>query len=791
MRACWDPISGTTIATYPSYVKACIERSRYITESYKQTDGKPEIIRRAKAFENFLRKMMIYVDPWQLIVGNETSAQYKIPIYVEFSCKWIYDRLDNVYKNLFENDEEREELRKILEYWMPRTIEARVWRVLPDDVKDYVRFSDNNFMEVIFTMGKGRCFLDWDYLFKLGLKGVIARAEEKLKKLKENLKEDPRKHIEKINFYEAGIIACKALIEWALRYAELAEKLAQQEDNEQRREELIKIAEVCRWVPENPPRTFHEALQFFHFVHLAERLELMSHSAGYRFDQIMYPYYKQDVEKGILTKDKALELIECLWFKIQDIGELSVPSVAGVQVGAIGWQNLMLGGVKRDGSDATNDLSYLMIDATYETRTLEPAIVLRYHDNIPKDLVYKAIDLIATGHGMPSLFNDNVIIPYLQEVEGLSLEEARDYIIPSCVRWGLAGKPMHMIVPNIGFFCMLKCLEFALNEGKDMYTGKQLGYPTPDPCTFKSIEDVKEAFLKNIKLVADKLEKIWNIATAIYTEYAPRPFGSILLEDCLEKGKEAMKNMYKERITMLVAGCTNVADSLAVIKKLVFDDKVITMDESLKALRNNWEGYEWLRQKAINDVPKFGNDDPYVDELMRWVHEETNKIFRQHKGIYGGAYTLESSIAAGYYAAALKTWATPDGRKAGEPVADATVSPMAGRDKKGPTAVLKSVSNLNPLRTGWNHLLNQRFLPQYVTGEYKEVFANYLKTWSKLPIWHIQFNVVSNEVLRDAQKNPEKYQNLVVRVAGYSARFIDLPKEVQEDIIRRVEQTFA
>ncbi|MHA1832728.1 MAG: pyruvate formate lyase family protein [Candidatus Baldrarchaeia archaeon] len=737
------------------------------------------------------REKLIFSVTLLCYVGNETSAQYKIPIYVEFSCKWIYDRLDNVYKNLFENDEEREELRKILEYWMPRTIEARVWRVLPDDVKDYVRFSDNNFMEVIFTMGKGRCYLDWDYLFKLGLKGVIARAEEKLKKLKENLKEDPRTHIEKINFYEAGIIACKALIEWARRYAELAEKLAQQVDNEQRREELIKIAEVCRWVPENPPRTFYEALQFFHFIHLAERLELMSHSAGYRFDQIMYPYYKQDVEKGILTKDKALELMECLWFKIEDIGELSVPSVAGVQVGAIGWQNLVLGGVKRDGSDATNDLSYLMIDATYETRTLEPAIVLRYHDNIPKDLIYKALDLIATGHGMPSLFNDNVIIPYLQEVEGLSLEEARDYIIPSCVRWGLAGKPMHMIVPNIGFFCMLKCLEFALNEGKDMYTGKQLGYPTPDPCTFKSIEDVKEAFLKNIKLVADKLEKIWNIATAIYTEYAPRPFGSILLEDCLEKGKEAMKNMYKERITMLVAGCTNVADSLAVIKKLVFDDKVITMDELLKALRNNWEGYEWLRQKAINDVPKFGNDDPYVDELMRWVHEETNKIFRQHKGIYGGAYTLESSIAAGYYAAALKTWATPDGRKAGEPVADATVSPMAGRDKNGPTAVLKSVSNLNPLRTTWNHLLNQRFLPQYLTGEYKEVFANYLKTWSKLPIWHIQFNVVSNEVLRDAQKNPEKYQNLVVRVAGYSARFIDLPKEVQDDIIRRTEQAFA
>jgi len=791
----FDKELGQTIATYRPGVKIGVERARLLTEAYKKYDGEPEILRKAKAFAYILDNMTVYIDPHQLIVGNEEKDSYSIPLYVELDGTWVERYLNTELKEML-SDDEKEELLEIIDYWKGRCLRDKVIANLPDDVKDYVEFHAEKQGWISLWgigSGKGRCVPDFGKLFKTGLKGIIQKAEEKLLELKKAypVGTSPSEYIENRNFFESVVISLSAVCRWAKRYAELAIKMAKEEKNERRKKELEKIAEICAQVPENPPRSFHEALQFIYFIHIAQRIETNSHGAGYRLDQILYPFYKKDVEEGRLTKEEAQELLECFYIKLCECGELTRPSLAGGSAGVLTWQTIVLGGIESNGSDATNELSYIMLDAMMDCRVIEPDLAIRYHDGIPEDLIDKALDVTSTGHTTIKFFNDKIIIPYLMNIHGISPEDARNYLIYACVRWGIPGKIMHVHVPNIGYWAALKSLELALYQGIDKFSGKILGYPTPDPTTFRSFEEVLEAYLKQTEFIAQKTHIIWGIATVIYDEFVPRPFSSGLFEDCIEKGKPLPKNLYMERITLLAGGLTNVANSLAVIKKLVFDDKIITMSELVHALRKNWEGYEWLRQKAINDVPKFGNDDPYVDELMKWVHIKTNEVFRKFKGVHGGEIFLDSSLASGYYGISLGTGATPDGRKDRDPFADASVSPAAGTDKKGPTAVINSVGRLNPIETGWNHLLNQRFLPQLLQGENREIFKQYLKTWSDLPIWHIQFNVVSNEILRDAQKNPEKYQDLVVRVAGYSAYFVELPKEVQDDIIKRTEQAFV
>ena len=790
-RVQFDETLGTTVAKYREGTRICVERARLITEAYKESEGEPEILKKAKAIKKIVEGMTIYIKLGELIVGNISSTPESLPTYPEISHRWLSRSIMREYRDML-SEKEKAELLEIHKYWAGKSIDDRVREILPDDLKQYLGFHSYA-LATTHNLSLAWVVPNYEELFKVGLGGLLNECEKRLAELEKSWKpEEAREYIKKKNFYRAVKIALEAAISWIKRYADLAKELAKKEEMSITwKKQLERIASVCEWISTNPPRTFHEALQLYHFVYLLlYAVETRGQGDGIRFDIVMYPFYKKDIEEGRLTRDEAKELLKFLWVKKDELGHLNLPTLVGQSAGENLYQTLNLGGIDAEGNPVCNEVSHLMLEATMDMRTIQPTFAFRYNSRTPQELIDKAIDCVKTGVGFPAFFNDDVMIPYLLR-RGIPLEDARNYTVPVCIIWSIPGKSIRPHVIHGGVFVAIKCLDLALNQGIDKFSGKRVGYPTPDPTTFKSIEDVMDAFLKQVEYIAEKAVRIRNVLDAVYEEYGPRPLASAFLDGCMEKGKEAAKNIYHDWVFFLVAGIVNVINSLAVIKKLVFEDKVVSMEELLKALRNNWEGYEWLRQKAINDVPKFGNDDPYVDELMRWVHEETNKIFRQHKGIYGGAYTLESSIAAGYYAAALKTWATPDGRKAGEPVADATVSPMAGRDKKGPTAVLKSVSNLNPLRTGWNHLLNQRFLPQYVTGEYKEVFANYLKTWSKLPIWHIQFNVVSNEVLRDAQKNPEKYQNLVVRVAGYSARFIDLPKEVQEDIIRRVEQTFA
>lgn len=508
-----------------------------------------------------------------------------------------------------------------------------------------------------------------------------------------------------------------------------------------------------------------------------------------RFDQVFYPFYKGDIEAGRLTREQALEFIECAWIKMDELGGLRPPGLLEGGAGNNQNQALIIGGVTSEGDDATNELTHLAMEATLRARTLQPLISLRYHDKVPSDVLYKAMDLLRTGHGMPSFFNDKTIIPHIMSRHGVSLEDARNYGIVACVAWGIPGKNMMATSPQIGYQSAGKFLELALNRGVDPNDGRQLGYPTPDPSRFKCIEDVMDGYLKQVGFFAEKICKVDKIANTLNSQYIQRPFLSTLFDDCIERGEDCTSWAFYHYPTTVPVGLINVADSMAAIKKFVFDDKSISMEDLVKACRDNFEGKEELRKRLIREAPKYGNDDDYVDLFAREVHVRHNREFMRQTNYLGYPYYLNGSVVTEHFTQGLGTGALPDGRLAGMPFADGTISPMVGRDTKGPTAVLQSVSKVDPMGS-FAQLLNQRFMPQYLEGDNKQLFAAYLKTWSDLGIWHIQFNVVDSEVLRDAQKHPERYQDLVVRVAGFSAYFLDLSTTVQDEIIARTEQRF-
>lgn len=768
---------------YRSEVKLCIERARLFTESYKETEGEPMIMRRAKALSKTLENMTIWIQDEELIVGGVASDPYSVISYPELYWSWLEKALDDGYRHLL-NEKEKEELKEIHRFWQKRAVHGMERDLLPDDIRQYWRWNGAAY----WTYNWDMALPDYERLLRVGLKGLFKEAEDRLEEIKTSRDIDAKEYVEQKRFLEAVRIALEAGIDFGERYAEKARELAKVEKDEKRRKELERIAEVCQRVPENPARSFHEALQSFFLVHLiANFIELPLIGLGVRLDQVMYPYYKKDIEQGNVTREEAQELIECLWVKFQEQGFLHPPMWSGVGGGGLAWQNVTIGGVTPKGEDATNELTYMILEATRSLQTIQPPLELRYHDKTPRELTLKAIDVMATGVAQPALFNDKVVIPLLLR-EGFSIEEARNYVISNCMFWTIPGKNMPYRA-GIGFVMLTKCLELALNRGRDKFSGRQIGYPTADPSTFASIEDILEAYLQQYRFFCEKLVYISDIADALLEEHLPRPFLSALLNGCIQKGKDCTKSSEYPRRPLLITGAVNVADSLAAIKKIVFDEKRATLGELLQATRDNFDGKEDLRQMVLS-APKFGNDDDYVDSIAREVFyrttEETGK-FRTYGGL---PLCLDGTIAATGYSFAIDTGATPDGRKDREPYHDGTISPVQGRDKNGPTAVLKSVSKIDPLLSH-NHLFNQRFSPEFLTGANKGVFADYLKTWSDLGIHHIQFNVIDAAVLRDAQQHPEKYANLIVRVCGYAAYFVDLSKGLQDDIIRRTEQRFG
>jgi len=771
---------------YRPEVKLCIERARLVTESYKRTEGEPMVLRRAKAMAHLLDNMTLYILPHERIVGNIASRPSSIITYPELWWRWLDKAIDEDYKVLL-SDEERAELHEIHKYWQGKAVHGMERDLLPEDVKPYWYYNNHGVFRWVHGGHVGT--VDFEKVFRIGLNGIIKEAEERLREIESTPEKylDAPQYLKQKRFLEAVIISLNAAIRLGQRFAVKARAMAEEEQDRERRRELEEMAQICEQVPGNPPRTFHEALQCYWFVTLIARiLDLQSSGFGDRLDQILYPFYKKDVEEGRLTREQAQELVEHLFLKMNEEGAL-VPPGGGGGGGPLVTRVITIGGQTRDGTDATNDLTYIIMDAQNSIRLVQPAsIAIRLHRNSPQELIYKVIDSLRVNAASYALFNDEMMIPYLMAL-GIPLEDAREYSTDGCMRWTIPGKAIAMRALG-GAFALAKCLELALYQGWDKFLDKQVGAATPDPATFTCIEDVIDAYLAQVRFFLEKLVTIYNIVDVLDEEWLPQPFLSALLDGCIENGKDCREYKYFPNTIIQTVSQVTLVNSLAAIKKVIFDDKKATMRDLVEALKKNWEGYEELRQMCL-DAPKFGNDDDYVDLIARDVYLRTAQTFRSFKNIWGGPFVEDGTAGSGYFNHSGFTGATPDGRKDRDLFNDGTISPVIGTDKKGPTAVLKSVAKVDHVRT-MTHLLNQRFAPQFLEGDSRDAFAAYLRTWVDLGIHHIQFNVFDRETLLDAQRNPDKYSDLIVRVAGYAAYFVDLQKGIQDQIIARTEQGF-
>jgi choline trimethylamine-lyase len=775
---------GTNQAMYRREVTLDLERSRLLTEAYKMTENEPIVIRRAKSLKHILSNMTIYIQKHERIVGNYAASPGGLMMAIETNWK-AYERMVTIgdAQSLLD-DEGRSELKEICKYWAGKTLRDKQNRAFKgcEDLEKYWKYEGT----FLWTHWYGLGIPNYEKLFKIGLKGIRAEAEAKLIDIKTII---PFDYLEQKDFLESVIITLKAAITWAHRYAEKARELAMKEKSLERKKQLEEIAATCDWVPENPPRTFREAIQSFWFIHIITRaIEFVSSGIGIRFDLLTGPFYKKDLEEGRIDRDNALDLMMRLWAMFEGVGKIRMQTAAGIYGGSGVIDVMTIGGVDKYGNDVTNEVTYLVLDTAEKMKTIQPSLALRIHNGTPIELLQRASDVIGTGIGYPSLFNDEVLIPLLQRWKATQ-QEARDYGMSGCVYIEIPGK--NSVRRVIGYFSVLKCLWWALYQGVNPKTGEQYGARTPDPTTFTSVENIIQAFLEQVEFFLRKMFALEQVTRTVYEQYLPRPFTSALINGCIERGldMERFKDPDDETSNFVIgSGQTNVADSIAAIKKFVFDDKKISMRELIEILDKNWEGKEDLRQMMLTRAPKFGNDDDSVDLIATDIHLKIEEIIERIHDKFGARCHFDGSAVSYAYSAGLDCPATPDSRKDGDPLADASLSPMIGRDTKGPTAVLKSCSKIEGVQA-YNQLLNQRFLPSMFQGENRDKFVNYLRSWCDLKIPHVQFNVVDSDILRDAQKNPEKYTNLIVRVAGYSAYFVDLSKGLQDNIIDRTEQS--
>lgn len=597
------------------------------------------------------------------------------------------------------------------------------------------------------------------------------------------------KDVEKYNFWKAVIISCDAVIAFAKRYANLAKEQAAAASDAARKAELLKIADICEKVPANPAGTFQEACQSFYFFQLVLQLESSGHSISPgRFDQYMYPYFQSDIDAGSITEADAQELIECLWIKLSEINKIRPIGTTKTAGGYPMFQNLCIGGQTRDGKDATNKLSFMCLDASQNVKLHQPSISARLWNGTPYLLWKKIVEVTKTGLGMPALYNDEVIIPGLLN-RGKSVEDARDYAIVGCVEPGPQGYEYGWSggTGDAPFFNMPSCLEYAINDGKSLLSGVQVGPPTGTLADFNTFDNVKAAYEKQVKYFVDHFAVITNTADLIHQQACPLPLLSCAMEPCIERGVDVSAGGAKYNATGTAGvGVSNTGDSLMALKQMVFEEKKLSGAEMLQLLKSNWEGQEVLRNEILAKVSHYGNDLPEADEMAAWAAGIYCKLTEQSVGPRGpyspGLYPVSANLPMG-----LGVGASADGRKAAEPLADG-ISPVHGRDVNGLTALLNSASRIDHLINSNGTLLNLRFHPSALAGEVGEAaLIAALRSYFDMKGLHVQYNVVSSQKLRDAQRNPAKYKDLIVRVAGYSALFVGLDPDLQEDIITRTE----
>ena len=762
-----------------------LERAQIVTGVYKKYYGKVSIpVLRALVFKELMENKTICINEGELIVGERGPKPKATPTYPELCCHTVgdLDVIDKRQKIFFRVSEEAKDIQRneIIPYWKGRPMRDLMFAQMTQEWHDC--YESGIFTEFMEQRAPGHTVCD-DKIYKKGFIGFKEDIEKQLAALD---------FVNDMNAYNkqeelrAMSICADAIISFGLRHAEKALELALKESNPERREELKQIADVCYNVPANAPGSFHEALQMYWFVHLCVITELNTWDAYCpgRLDQHLYPFYKKGIEDGTLTPEKAEELLQCFWIKFNN---QPAPPKVGITLQESGtytdFANINSGGLKADGSDGVNDVTYMVLDVIDEMRLLQPSSNIQLSKKNPDRFLKRACRIISKGWGQPSVFNADSVVEELVR-QGKRIEDARNGGTSGCVETGAFGKEAYILT---GYFNLVKVLEITLNNGIDPRTGKKIGLETGDPREFKNYGELMDAYKKQLHHFIEIKIRGNNVIEKLYANLMPAPFLSILTDDCIKNGKDYNAGGARYNTNYIQGvGIGTLTDSFSAIKKHVFDDKSFTMNVLLDALKANFEGREAMRQLIMNNTPKYGNDEDYADEIMKELFDAYYSEVNGRRTVKGGNYRINMLPTTCHVYFGSVTGATPDGRRSGQPQSEG-ISPVQGADMYGPTAVIKSAGKMDHIRTGGT-LLNLKFTPDLLKDdEGIDKLSQLVRSYFKLDGHHIQFNVVSADTLRKAQKNPEQYKDLIVRVAGYSDYFCDLTEALQEEIITRTE----
>lgn len=773
------------------------QRAVLATEAYKENQNQPRVMVRALMLQKILEGMSIYIDDKSLIAGNQATKNKNAPIFPEYTMEFVMNELDLFEKRdgdvFYITEETKDQLREIAPFWENNNLRARGEALLPEEVDVFMETGVFG-MEGKLNAGDAHLAVNYQRILSDGLKGY----EKRVKELRAALDFTDPESIDKNVFYKAVLVVIDAVRNFTQRYSKLAKELADKETDAKRKEELSQMSEICAKVPYEPATSFREAVQSVWFIQLILQIESNGHSLSYgRFDQYMYPYYIKDINEGKITKDEALELLTCLWIKTLTINKVRSQSHTLSSAGSPMYQNVTIGGQTTDKKDAVNELSFVVLQSVAQTRLTQPNLTVRYHANIDKHFFDECIEVMKLGFGMPALNNDEIIIPSFINW-GVKEEDAYNYSAIGCVETAVPGKWGYRCtgMSYINFPRVLLC---AMNDGVDLTSGKRFTKGYGKFTEMETYEDLLAAWDKTVREMTRYSVIVENAIDKASERDVPDILCSALTDDCIGRGKTIKEGgAVYDFISGLQVGIANMADSLAAIKKLVYEEKKITKEQLWNAILDDFQSPEnkKIQEMLINEAPKYGNDDDYVDQLVVEAYDsyldEIKKYpnTRYHRGPiggirYGGTSSISANVGQG-----MGTVATPDGRNAFEPLAEGS-SPAHNADKNGPTAVFKTVAKLPTEKITGGVLLNQKMTPQMLsTEENKQKLEMLIRTFfNRLHGYHVQYNIVSRETLIDAQKHPEKHKDLIVRVAGYSAFFNVLSKKTQDDIIGRTEQT--
>ena len=763
------------------------ERARLATEAYEKFGGEPNVLLKAKMLDHIIENMTIYIEDDELVVGNYTDRPRCAPIFPEFASQWIIDEIDEfttrTIDRMVADDATKQEVKDILKRWEGKSFDEVTAGVCSADALDAM---DSG----ILTIGgmdtsTGHVLPDYFRLFDGGLKRAIEECEE----LIENTKVDNKEAQEKVDYWNATIISCKAAVKYAERFSKLAKKMAEKENDPTRKKELEIISEICKNVPQNSPSNFREAIQFVWVIHIVIWIESNGHSNSFAaFDRLINPFYIADLKSGNITEREALDTLECLFLKLTDILKLRPAFFSESWAGYPVWQNMTIGGIGEGGKDSCNESTMLLLKANEEVQTSQPTMSLRYHRHMSEEVFNKALSMIQDGLATPAFFNDHLCIPLvLAKSDGINIDEARIWGTQGCIQPVAAGKTDGRA--QVGTVNLLKCVEFAMHDGYDPQTGKQTGPHTGKFDEFKTYEEFFQAYLKQVDYSFNLMINAYNAVTAIHATRQNLPFASMCVDDCIKKGKSLQEGGARYSYSGALAdGLANAIDSLAAVREFVFEKNILTAAELISACNTNFED-EVLRQKLLNKAPKYGNDIDETDKIGYHIVKHINESLRDYRDSRGARFCFDIESQSFNIVQGRCVGATPDGRKAHAPLGD-NVSPVMGRDVNGPTATVLSVAKIDQFQTTDGTLFNLRFDPRSISGEKgKEILGGVVKTYFDNYGEHIQINVVSDETLREAQKHPEDYKNLLVRVAGYLAYFTELDKKVQDNLIDRTLHT--